>query len=86
MAAHKVQLQVAQLARFDVNIGQTSESGVNAVDGLILCDDSFDNVARGSDSRACSRGERNWFFVVRYRDNLRERQSLAIELYESSRQ
>jgi hypothetical protein len=57
MTAHKIQLQIAKFVRFDPDIGEFSETGVDAVNSLPLGNDSFHDASGSIATRARRSGK-----------------------------
>jgi hypothetical protein len=72
VAAHEVQLQLAQLGRADADVGQLAEARVDAVDDAARPCNVQDDAARLLGARPRLRRERHLLTPARHADNLFE--------------
>src|ERR1043165_4910376 len=77
VTADQIQLQLTQLLRRNVNVGQFPESGADSVDNGTLRDDLFDHLARSIGSFMSGSADADGFVAIGYSANLSEGQCLA---------
>jgi hypothetical protein len=84
VAAHEVELQLAQLVGRHRHVRELPEAGVDAVDDARLRDDSFDRRARSLHARARRSRERHPDLAARHPRDLLQRQWLSVEFKHES--
>ena len=77
VAADEIQLQLPQVATFDVDLGKLPEPGVYAVDDRVSGRDLLDHAARGVNALVRRRGDRDWRPVDCHAREFSERKGLA---------
>ena len=79
MAAHHIQLQLAKLRLFDVNVREPAEAGVDSVNSATLSDDLLYYSPRHFDADARIGGKSDALAARGDGSDLRQRQFLAVE-------
>src|SRR5207249_3105451 len=84
VAADEVQLQLAQFAMRDANVGELAEPGVDSINDRITLNDLFDRFARCENTRPRSRRNANGLTFESDRCELNKGNLLALQFHSRS--